>query len=165
MRNRALFIALSVIFLTFNAQANRTLSCRVVKISDGDTLTCLANNHKQLKVRLDEIDAPERAQPFGRKSRQMLGRLVHQKQVTLRITGYDRYHRLLATVYNTRQENINLKMVQLGMAWAYGKYVKNPAYIDAQRKAQHARIGLWQDPNPIPPAQFRHPKKNKEKKK
>ncbi|MDG2942834.1 thermonuclease family protein [Exercitatus varius] len=163
MRKRAIFIALLLIFLTFNVKADRTLSCRVVKISDGDTLTCLTNNHKQLKVRLDEIDAPEPAQPFGKQSRLTLGRLVHKKQVTLRISGYDRYHRLLATVYNAQQENINLKMVRLGMAWAYEGYVKDPVYFDAQQQAQRARIGLWRDPRPVPPAQFRHP--NQEKKK
>lgn len=163
MWKRAVFIALSLIFLTFNVQADRTLSCRVVKISDGDTFTCLTNNHKQLKVRLAEIDAPERAQPFGTKSRRILGQLVYKKQVTLRISGYDRYRRLLATVYNAQQENINLKMVQSGMAWAYVGYMKNPVYLEAQQQAQRAKIGLWRDAHPIPPAQFRHP--NKEKKK
>lgn len=142
------FLCFFCVILPLALQA-RMADCFVVGISDGDTFTCLTANLKPIKVRLAEIDAPEKAQPFGKKSRQMLGSLIHKRHVTLAIQGYDRYQRTLATVYDKQGQNINLIMVQQGMAWAYRQY------LQAEQTAREHRRGLWRDPSPIEPHLWR----------
>lgn len=138
------------------AANERQLMCRVVGISDGDTLTCLSNQ-KSFKVRLQHIDAPESAQSYGNRAKQMLAALVFKKQVILQVSGYDKYQRVLAVVYD-QDKNINLMLVQQGMAWAYRQ--TQPIYKQAQAQAQQKRIGLWQDAKPIEPFEWRKLKGN-----
>ena len=152
------FLCLILLLLAPALQA-RTTDCRVVGISDGDTFTCLTANRKTIKVRLAEIDAPEHNQPFGKKSRQRLASLIHQRHVKLAVTGEDRYHRTLVTVYNSQGQNVNLIMVQQGMAWAYKQYATTPIYTQAEQIARNKRLGLWQDRSPIEPYLWRHSKR------
>ena len=56
-------------------RGHKTLTGKVVKIADGNTLTLLVVK-TQVKVRLEGIDTPERAQPFGRKAEQALAKKV-----------------------------------------------------------------------------------------
>ncbi|WP_109078659.1 thermonuclease family protein [Aggregatibacter kilianii] len=148
------FFCILLLLLPFSLQA-QTLTCLVVGIGDGDSFTCLSDKYKQLKVRLAEIDAPEHNQPFGKKSRQTLASLIHQRQIKLEISGEDRYHRALATAYNSQGQNINLIMVQRGMAWAYKQYAHDPIYAEAERRARAKRRGLWQDRRPVEPHLWR----------
>lgn len=147
-----LFLFLSLITPSIYATSDNSISCKVVGISDGDTLTCLYKR-KPLKVRLLYIDAPESAQPYGNKAKQALANLVFKKQVILHSSGYDRYQRLLAVVYDEQERNINLLLVQKGMAWAYRE--TQLIYEQAMLKAKQAQKGLWQDRSPINPVEWR----------
>lgn len=133
------------------------LLCLVVAISDGDTLTARCGEpgaYEQVKVRLAEIDAPEKAQPFGQRSRQQLAGLCFQQIATIHPTARDRYGRTVARV-KCQGHDANLQQVRAGMAWAYTKYLTDPAIEREQVQARAAGVGLWGDPAPIPPWEWR----------
>ncbi|WP_245911089.1 thermonuclease family protein [Neisseria iguanae] len=130
----------------------QTVSCRIVGISDGDTLTCLTEQKRQIKVRLHGIDAPEKAQAYGQKAKRHLSDLVYGKTVMLDVTDTDRYGRTVAVVFSGSL-NVNRQMVKDGYAWAYHRY--GSAYEADETVAKSARKGLWWDTNPIDPAEFR----------
>lgn len=132
----------------------KDIDCKVVGIADGDTLTCLTAAKTQVKVRLGEIDAPENKQPFGTAAKKVLSDAVFGKQVLIKGGSTDRYGRTIGIVYH-QNKNINLILVQKGMAWAYVEYSKDPAYLKAQKQAEAKRIGLWSEPNPIYPQDWR----------
>lgn len=149
-----LLIALSSNLFLLNTVYAEQLQCKVVNVSDGDTLSCLDKHKQQHKIRLSEIDAPERGQAFGQKARTYLRDLVIHKDVNIRVDGRDRYKRILGTVFYN-QRNVNLQMVLSGYAWAYTRYVKNPAYTHAEAEARRLKRGLWAESNAVYPEDYR----------
>jgi len=139
---------------------------RVVGVADGDTITVLDAGEMQHKIRLMGIDAPEKAMPFGQRSKQNLSNLVFGKEVQLDIRSIDRYKREVAKVM-VEGRDINLAQVEAGMAWVYRHYLKEltqeeaSAYINAEDAAKAAGRGLWADPDPTPPWDWRKSKKRK----
>lgn len=129
-------------------------SGQVVRVLDGDTLDLLTPGKQEVRVRLLEIDAPERSQAFGTRSRRGLAELCAGKQAVLKSTSKDRYGRTLARVYCDGVD-ANLGMVEQGLAWAYRRYAKDPAILAAEQEARAEQLGLWVDKNPTPPWEYR----------
>ena len=129
---------------------------KVVSIADGDTFTLLTAEKKQIKVRLSEIDTPERAQPFGTRARQALSDLVFNKEVVVVEDDTDRYGRLVGQVY-VEGLHVNRKMVQDGMAWVYRQYLKDESLLEDQEAARLSKRGLWSLPSTeqVPPWEWR----------
>lgn len=136
------------------ANAETLLTGRVVGVSDGDTITVLSPALQQHRVRLAEIDAPEKAQPYGQRAKQSLSGLVYGQTVTVAVEDTDRYGRLVGQV-ELSGTNINALQVERGMAWVYRQYARHPALLEAEARARAARLGLWADPAPTPPWDFR----------
>lgn len=154
---KQLFIFYLLCFcLTLSAE---TITGKIVKVSDGDTVILLDKENKQHKIRLHGIDAPENGQDYGNKSKQYLSSLIAGKQVNVDVKGTDKYKRVLGVIY-LGKVNVNAKMIQAGYAWNY-KYSKDKYYIKLQNEAKLDKRGLWQGKNPIDPWQFRKSKKNK----
>lgn len=126
----------------------------VIAIADGDTLTVLTADHQQIKVRLSEIDAPERKQPFGTKSRQELADLCHEKPATVQVVTTDRYKRTVGRVVCAGVD-ANSEQVRTGMAWVYDRYAKDKSLYRLQDEARASGMGLWSAPDPIPPWEWR----------
>jgi endonuclease YncB( thermonuclease family) len=146
------------------AFGGQTLSGRVVAIADGDTITVLDSTDTQHRIRLVGIDAPELDQSFGSQSKQNLSEMIFGKEVTVLYQKTDQYGRMVGKIL-LEGKDINLEQVKAGMAWHY-KFYENEqtpedrdAYAKAEEEARAARRGLWQDPNPVEPYEFRKEEK------
>lgn len=138
--------------------AGAALLCFVIAVADGDTLTARCGTpgaYQQVKVRLAEIDAPERGQPFGDSSRQHLANLCFHKAAHIRPQTSDRFGRTVARV-ECEGTDANGEQVRAGMAWAYTRYLTDPSIAQLEEQTRGARAGLWADPSPTPPWDWRH---------
>ena len=124
----------------------------MIGISDGDTFTLLIADQREVKIRLAEIDAPEKAQPYGTKSKQALSALAYGKQARVAVQTNDQYGRPVGRV-SVGSTDVNAALVQQGAAWVYRQYAHDPQLIDLERQAKAARRGLWALPKAqrIPP--------------
>ena len=133
-------------------------------VHDGDTITVFRPDKKEKnKIRFYAIDAPELAQTGGEDSKDYLRRLIPVKTVVrVEVQNIDRYGRQVATVYRSGK-NINQLMIAGGHAWHYKQYDKHfyEIYDMEERLARTKRIGLWQNPNPKAPWQWRKEKREK----
>lgn len=154
MKRRQFLAALAcAAALAFSSAARADFTGPVVAILDGDTIDVLIDR-QPVRVRLAQIDAPEKRHAFGTRSRQALSALVFRQSVTVADAGRDRYGRVLGTVYVSRV-NVNAEMVRQGMAWVYRQYATDRSLFELEDEARAGRRGLWADPSPVPPWQFR----------
>jgi len=134
-----------------------TYNAKCVRVIDGNTLAVL-RDEKEVKIRLDSIDCPEMNQPFGKKAKQHLSKWVFGKQITVHSTGEDRFKRTLAFVDVDDFGEVNKNLIADGMAWHFKKYSNNITLDLFEQDARRRKAGLWSDPNPIPPWEWRKKK-------
>ncbi|WP_323586038.1 thermonuclease family protein [Aliarcobacter butzleri] len=103
---------------------------------------------------MNDIDAPEKKQAFGNKSKDNLAKYIAGKTITVQYQKKDKYKRILGTIYYNNID-INLQQVKDGYAWVYKKYSKNKDYYNAEKISRDKKIGLWSNKNPIAPWEFR----------
>ncbi|QGX03526.1 thermonuclease family protein [Beggiatoa leptomitoformis] len=137
------------------------IEAKVTHVSDGDTLKADCNG-LSITVRLDSIDAPEKAQPYGEEAKLALTALVLHKDVKIEQTAKDRYGRIVGKVFRGRTY-VNEEMIKNGHAWFYVQYANEPEFQKLSEKAQHAKLGLWALPKAkrIPPWEWRKQKQEK----
>lgn len=158
MMRKALVCLLLALVCSAHAE---TVKGRVVGVADGDTITVLDADKVQHKIRLSGIDAPEKKQAFGNRSKESLSDLVFDKTVIVETEKRDRYGRQIGKVLVEGQD-VNLVQVERGMAWFYRQYRSELSandrrlYEAAEDAARAGRRGLWRDTEPVPPWDFRH---------
>ena len=152
-----LFLKLLALWLFFAplAALGEQFSARVVSVLDGDTIEVLSNNRTE-RIRLHGIDCPEKGQAYGMKAKQATSRLVFGKKVTLETHGRDKYGLTIADVSLPDGIIINIELVRNGWCWWYQQYAPdNVMLAELQRRARRSRLGLWADPDPVPPWLYR----------
>jgi len=153
---RALILFLFLICTCNLAQANEFFA-KVIAVMDGDTVL-VRRASGLVKIRLAEIDAPEKAQAFGKDSTRTLSEMVLGKRIKVISQAIDRYGRTVAHL-SLNGLDVNVEQIRRGMAWEYSYFHSNHALISLQKKAMKASLGLWAQAEPTPPWQWRkqHP--------
>jgi micrococcal nuclease len=150
------FVVLCTVLLAWPPLArSQDFSGKVVGVLDGDTIEVL-HNKKPQRVRLYGIDCPEKGQAFGNRAKQATSELVFGRRVTIETHGHDKYTRTIGDVLLSDGTRVNRELVAEGWCWWYRKYAPEDVILAAlEAAAQVAQKGLWVDPNPIPPWEFR----------
>ena len=165
MQAKNIFFSFFISILIYVSPAHSDLLLgKVVRVIDGDTIVLLDQNNEQHKIRLQGIDAPERKQAFGKKSKTFLSDSIAGKNVSVVFKKKDRYGRIIGIIIFDNVD-VNLEQVRAGLAWHYKKYENEQteedrlSYSQAEINARENLLGLWSDPHAIPPWEWRRKKK------
>jgi|TARA_B110000914_G_C15459814_1_gene445257 endonuclease YncB( thermonuclease family) len=158
---------LIIILFSISTYTYGDFNAQVVRIVDGDTIQVIDSNGIKFKIRLLGIDTPELKQRFGYESSLSLKKIIDGKSVIIiskteknKPYTLGRYKRIIGKII-LNGKDINLEMVQKGMAWHYKKYIKSQnvedrqSYNNAEQDARLNKIGLWSDVNPVAPWEWR----------
>src|SRR5690349_21156618 len=127
----------------------------VVSVLDGDTIEVLHNTYPE-RIRLSGIDCPEKGQAYGNNAKHATSALVFGKDVMLDTHGQDKYRRTLADVFLRDGTHVNHELVKDGWCWWYRKYAPRDTVLEGlEREARENKKGLWVDPQPVPPWEWR----------
>ncbi|MEJ2793879.1 thermonuclease family protein [Iodobacter sp. LRB] len=133
----------------------------MIKVKDGDSLVIRDDHNQEHQLRLAFIDAPEYSQPFGNEARRNLDSRVYRKRVQAQVMDSDRYQRKVVVLHQGSTD-INSEQIKAGFAWHYQHFAKGKQssadferYQSLEQQARLAKIGLWQDPRPLPPWDYR----------
>lgn len=148
---------LAVLLAATPAAAN-TFPGRVIGVMDGDTILVLTPKFEQIKIRLAEIDAPEKGQAHGERSKQNLSTLCYKKVASITVIDIDQYGRTVGKV-ECDGVNANRAQVETGMAWVYRRYAKDASLFDKEAAARSGKLGLWADASPMAPWEWRKTKR------
>ena len=132
----------------------KTISGKVVSVIDGDTVKVLTMQKDLYRIRLADIDAPEKRQAFGKKAKYFLSDMIASKIIEVKVKSKDRYGRFIGTIYYN-DININFEMLKNGYAWVYRKYSRDIIALEYEKMARYKRLGLWSDPHALEPWKFR----------
>ncbi|WP_153785391.1 thermonuclease family protein [Pseudomonas sp. EMN2] len=156
MKRSVLVLALSLCFSS--AFAAGDFHGKAVRVLDGDTVDVLTAQNQTVRVRLANIDAPEKSQAFGQRSRQNLTSLIAGRMVDVHVQNQDQYGRKVGRVVADGVE-ANTEQVRAGLAWVYTRYNQDRRLPAIEAQAKREQLGLWSDPQPLEPWMYRRQNK------
>jgi endonuclease YncB( thermonuclease family) len=147
---------LLITIFALTATITGTMTGRVVRVVDGDTIIILTEGNKQERIRLAEIDAPEKGQPFCDKSTKFLAGMVAGKTVSIEFKARDMYGRILGAVI-VDGRSVNEEMVKMGLAWKY-YYSRDKRIARLEAEARRKKLNIFSEANPVNPYYYRRKK-------
>jgi micrococcal nuclease len=158
MSRGTLFLVAAILSFASAARADEEFTGKVVGVADGDTVTVLRDEKTPVKIRLQAVDCPEKAQPFGQKAKQFTSEMVFGKVVTVKVATRDRHGGTFAWV-SVGGKNLNEELLRSGLAWHDKHHARTEKQAKLELEARAAKRGLWADARPTPPWEWRHGKK------
>jgi micrococcal nuclease len=159
-----LLLILLVLFYPNSTLAYGEWSGQVVWVQDGDSLI-IKKSGKNIRVRLQGIDAPEKGQPFAKKAKYAAIKMAKNRNVRVVVKEKDKYGRTVAKVVLPDGRNLSYTMVEMGLAWRHIRYGKDPHLKTLETQARKKGAGLWADNKPTPPWVWKRQHKKKRGKK
>lgn len=157
---------LSILFLISSLFCvAQIITGKVIRVTDGDSITISDSQGKSIRVRLFGIDCPEVGQPFSKNATEHTKQLCEGKDVRVDVKHIDRYKRTVGVVYTPENIDLNLSLLTNGLAWHYRYFDQSVLYEQAENTAKLKKKGIWSSNNPVAPWDYRKNKKNKKKKK
>ncbi|MGD9332580.1 MAG: thermonuclease family protein [Desulfobacterales bacterium] len=153
-----LFIVLISLVAAAPALAGDLIAARVIGVTDGDSVIVLEDGNNRVKIRLHGVDCPEIGQASGAEAKNFTSGLSFGKAIEYRLVGIDKFGSTVATVYLDDGRELNLEIIKAGLGWYEKRYLKRPDYADAEAQARKDKIGLWADPDPLSPWEWRRKK-------
>jgi endonuclease YncB( thermonuclease family) len=153
IRSATILLVIVALFGMSSARADEIIA-KVVYVNDGDTITIRTAADQKLKIRLFGVDCPEVDQPYGKKAKWFTYELVFGQRVKVWPVGKDSDGRMVGWVF-TKEKSLNKELLLAGLAWHYKRYSSDAVLASMEMKARAARKGLWADPDPVPPWEFR----------
>lgn len=149
------FSILLLVLLISTISHAQIFRVKVIGVSDGDSFTAINRDNLKLTYRLYGIDAPEKRQPYSRVAKEFLSSMILNKTVIVNVSSTDRWGRHIVTVSTQSVKDVNARMLEYGLAWHFKRYDNSKTYSQLEQKALEKKIGLWKDPNPTPPWEWR----------
>jgi len=148
-------LLLASLLAAAGAAGAETLEGKVVSVQDGDSLTIAGADAKRRRVRLAEIDAPERRQPFGNESRKSLAAICLHKPATVEVVATDVHKRAVGKA-RCADVDASAEQVRRGMAWVTARNtLPNSPLPEMEANARLRGLGLWAGDKPEPPWEWR----------
>lgn len=132
------------------------LTGRVVKVPEGDTIV-ISSHRREIKLRLHGVDSPEKGQPYWKEAKRYTSFMALDLEVRVKVVGKDELGRTLGEVFLPDGRLLNREILKEGLAWWDRRHSTDEALADMEALAEASRIGLWREPNPVPPWEWRKP--------
>jgi len=155
---RVVALLLCAVALQVHAES-QDFSGVISRVFDGDSFLVRNAAGKDINVRLIDIDAPEKDQPYGDRARAALIKLIDSRHVFVHVIDIDKYQRKLARVYREPDRlDVARAMVHDGHVWVYRRTVRDESLVALEESARAAHLGLWALPKSelVPPWKFRY---------